>query len=77
MKKTQVYNKESGHLGQYEEWWYLIEHDDGTQQIEHRWHNVRVNGLKVDEGSKIYSLADGLKEAPFSASDQIRNILGI
>ncbi|WP_407976884.1 hypothetical protein ACJKIH_14700 [Brucella pseudogrignonensis] len=77
MKKTEVFSKQSGHLGQYEEWWYLIEHEDGTQEIEKKWHDTKVNGLKTNSGSKVYSLEDGLREAPARAVDEVKSKLGL
>jgi len=77
VKKTQVYYKESGHLGQYEEWWHVIQHDDGSSQIENSWHNVKVNGLSVDKGSKTYSLDDGLRELPAGSVAKAKEILGL
>lgn len=77
MEKIEVYHKESGHMGQYEEWWHLIKHDNGNHEVENSWHNVKVNGLTVDKGSKIYSLEDGMREAPSTAEDKIKQILGL
>ncbi|OMP69505.1 hypothetical protein BV900_24730 [Agrobacterium tumefaciens] len=64
-------------MGQYEDWWYLIQNDDGTIQIEHESDYVRVNGLSRTEGSKLYSLDEGLKVAPHDAAKRIREILGL
>ncbi|MEE3045155.1 MAG: hypothetical protein VX620_07890 [Pseudomonadota bacterium] len=54
-----LYKKESGHLGQYEDWWYLIEDTDGMHVL-HEWSHVRVNGLSVTEGNKKFSIDEFL-----------------
>jgi hypothetical protein len=76
MKKSQVYYAAKGHLGQNEEWWYLIENDDGSIEIENEWDHVKVNGLAQNKGSKRFSLDDGLKEAPSNAVAKIKELLG-
>ncbi len=76
MTRTQVYYRASGHMGQYEDWWYLVQNEDGTCEIEHEGDHVRVNGLSRTENSIKYSLEDGLKEAPIGAVVKIREILG-
>lgn len=78
MKRTQVYYFAKGHLGQYENWWYLVENDDGTFEVEHEWDDVSINGSSGhSEGSVKYSLDQGLKKAPQGAVDKIKEMLGI
>ncbi|MGR9552285.1 hypothetical protein ACU8MG_03825 [Rhizobium leguminosarum] len=76
MKRTQVYYNAKGHLGQYEDWWYLIQNDDGTVEVENEWDHVNVNGLAKNQGAKKYSLEEGMKEAPHNAVSKIKEILG-
>lgn len=75
MKQTQVYYFAKGHLGQYEDWWYLLKLDDGAWQIKHEWDHVNVGSGNVSQGEKYYSLEDGLRRAPQSARDEIRTII--
>lgn len=75
MTRTQVYYIAKGHLGQYEDWWYLIHNDDGSIEIENEWDHVAVNGLAKNEGSKRYSLEDGLKEIPATGQAKVKEIL--
>ncbi|MBO9194353.1 hypothetical protein J5277_09570 [Rhizobium sp. 16-449-1b] len=77
MARTQVYYIAKGHLGQYEDWWYLDQKDDGTVEIVNEWDHVSVNGLGKNEGSKSYSLDAGLKEAPHKAVAKIKELLGM
>jgi hypothetical protein len=77
MKKTQVYYFAKGHLGQHEDWWYLIENEDGTHQVEHEWDHVSTSSFNKSEGSTVLSLEDGLQKAPHSAVEKIKSILGI
>ena len=49
-----------GHLGQYEDWWYLIEEDDGNFYVEHEWDHVNVGTLAKNAGSKSYSVEEFL-----------------
>ncbi|MDX0488829.1 hypothetical protein GOC53_00840 [Sinorhizobium medicae] len=77
MKKTQVYYFAKGHLGQHEDWWYLIENDDGSYQIEHEWDHVSTGSSHKSEGSQTFSLEEGLKRVPHNAVEKINEILGI
>lgn len=46
--KTLLYKQEKGHLGQYEDWWYLVQPEDGAPYVEHLWDQVSV-GLRSAE----------------------------
>ncbi|MHC8494524.1 hypothetical protein ACTU44_17670 [Thalassospira sp. SM2505] len=54
-----LHKKESGHLGQYEDWWYLIEDTEGLHVL-HKWNHVRVNGLSVTEGDEKFGIDEFL-----------------
>lgn len=57
----QLFHKqEKGHLGQYEDWWYLETDDNGEQIIEHRWDHVSVGGGGADRGSEKTEVRDFL-----------------
>jgi hypothetical protein len=73
--RTQIYYRESGHLGQYEDWWYYVVEEDGTARIEHEWNHVKVRGLATNEGSKRYTIEEAMKEAPTAAIEKLRSIL--
>jgi hypothetical protein len=74
-KRHQVYAFAKGHLGQHEDWWHLIENDDGSYSIEHEWDHVSTNGGGSNVGERIYSLEEGLQRAPRSAVEKIEVIL--
>lgn len=75
MKKVQVYYFAKGHLGQHEDWWYLIEHDDGTYEIEHEWDHVSTNGPNRSAGATKFSLEEGLQRAPHRAVTKINELI--
>lgn len=77
MTKTKLHYRQKGHLGQYEDWWWLIDNGDGTHSIEHEWDYVQVNGLDKNQNSKVYSLTEGLKEAPHQAITKAKELLGL
>lgn len=77
MKSTQVYYFAKGHLGQHEDWWNLIENEDGSFEIEHEWDHVSVSsGGNNSQGSRRFSLEEGLSKAPAKAVAKIKEILG-
>lgn len=77
MERTQVYHRESGHMGQYEDWWYLEVAEDGAISIVHEWNHVRVRDLSTNEGTERYTLDEGLAKAPVNAANAIRVKLGL
>ena len=77
MAKTRVYYHASGHLGQYEDWWWLVQEDDGSVFVDHEWDHVSVNSLAKNDGEIRYSLEDGLRKAPDAAVAKIKAILGL
>lgn len=58
--RTLLCKHEKGHLGQYEDWYYLVENEDGTRHVEHDWDHVTVNGLGKNEGTKTYTVEEFL-----------------
>lgn len=52
MKKRQIAEKTQGHMGQNEDWWTLIQDDDGTTFVRHSWSYTKINGLTTNSGSK-------------------------
>lgn len=76
MARTRLYHQESGHLGQYEDDWYLVEEDDGTRWVSHEFDHVRVNGLTKTEGQNRIELDDFMKTGHPNAVAKLREILG-
>ena len=76
MKRTRLHHKESGHLGQYEDDWYLVEDDDGTKWVSHEIDHVRVNGLQKTEGQTRIEIEDFLKGGHPKAVEKLKEILG-
>lgn len=77
MPRTLLYKLEKGHLGQYEDWWYLVEEADGTRYVEHEWDHVAVRGFDKREGSKQIEIDDFLARGHDKAVARLRGILGL
>lgn len=52
MKRTRLHKTAKGHMAQYEDWWYLVEEEDGTKYVEHEWDHVRVGDLSKNSGTE-------------------------
>ena len=68
MKRTQIFKRVKGHVSQYEDWWYLIEEDDGSKYVEHQWDHVTVNGLSQDAGTERYKIDDFMNGNHFTGA---------
>jgi hypothetical protein len=77
MNKIQVYYFAKGHLGQYERWWYLNKHDDGTYTVTSEWDDVSTNGGDHSSGEQEMSVEDALKIAPHEAVTKIKELLNL
>jgi hypothetical protein len=73
--KHLVYSFAKGHLGKYEDWWYLVVNEDGTHNVEHKWDHASTNGGGSSVGEETYSLYEAMTEAPASAVEKIRALL--
>lgn len=60
MKRTQIFKRVKGNVSQYEDWWYLVEEEDGSKWVEHEWDHVTLNGLAHNAGTKRYTVDDFL-----------------
>lgn len=76
MPRQQVYYFAKGHMGQYEDWWYLRDNGDGTYHIEHEWDHVSVGNLSKNQGTEVFELEEGLAKAPQKAVEEVRRLLG-
>lgn len=73
-----IFKQEKGHLGQYEDWWYLDAHEDGTHSVRHSWDHVTVKGLAKNEGEKVYSVEEFLSGNHHdTAKQKVREALGL
>ena len=75
MPRTLLHKQEKGHLGQYEDWWYLVEKDDGSKHIEHEWDHVAVRGFDKREGSEIIAIEKFLESGPDKAVTKLKELL--
>lgn len=75
MKRTELYYFAKGHLGQYEDWWNLLENEDGSVQIEHEWDHVSTGSSNSSRGTTVYPLSEGLQHAPARAVEKVKEIL--
>lgn len=71
-----LYRRQSGHMGQYETWWSVIVHEDGTHEIEHEWDDVKVGSGEHSAGSRTYPLEEGLRRAPSRAREEYERMFG-
>lgn len=71
-----LYRSEKGNLGQYEDWWYLVVGEDGSEHIEHEWDHVRLNGLAQNEGTEVLTIDQCLANCPSQVRLKIKEILG-
>jgi hypothetical protein len=77
MARTLLHKQEKGHLGQYEDWWYLDENADGTQQVHHEWDHVSVRGLARTDDARKYTIEEFLDgDHNHIAKSKLREILG-
>lgn len=72
--RTQLHKKESGHLGQYEDWWYLID-EGGERYVSHEWDHVRVNGGDTNQGSTRIELDEFLKSGNDKAVARLKELI--
>ena len=74
MKRTELYYFAEG--GQSEDWWALVEEDDGTKYVEHDWNNVSVNGSAAkSQGTERYTVEEALLKAPHGAVSRLKKAL--
>lgn len=73
--RTQLHKSEKGHLGQYEDWWYLVD-EDGEKYVLHEWDHVRVNGGEKNDGSERLEITDFLKTGNNKAVARLRELIG-
>lgn len=53
--KEQIATRTKGSMAENEDWWYLCyDTDKSTFFVEHEWHHVKINGLKVDSGTSVH-----------------------
>ncbi|NKC28988.1 hypothetical protein [Brucella ciceri] len=73
-----IFKHTKGHLGQYEDWWYLERKDDGTAVVRHVWDHVAVNGFAKSEGEKTYTVDEFLSGNHHgTAKQKVKDALGI
>lgn len=77
MNRIQVYYFAKGHLGQFERWWYLNKHEDGTYTVTREWDDVSTNGGGSSTGEEEMSVEDALKRAPHEAVSRIKELLSL
>jgi hypothetical protein len=78
MKMALIFRQEKGHLGQYEDWWYLDQNADGTHTVRHRWDHVTVNGLGKNDGENSYTVDEFLAgDHHGTAKQKLREALGL
>lgn len=51
-----IHKKEKGHMGQYEDWWYLDVSDGNDPTVVHEWDHVRVGDLSHGGGETTYTV---------------------
>jgi hypothetical protein len=64
-----------GHLGQYEDWWYLVTNEGQEAYIEHEWTHFRANGGGSGKGSERLSITCAQKEMPETARHKLAELL--
>ena len=56
-KKIQFHFRAKGPMANYEDWYYLVIADDGSQSVEHEWDHVNpYKSSQANKGTKKYSL---------------------
>ncbi|MDX0623483.1 hypothetical protein CN059_08435 [Sinorhizobium medicae] len=77
MSRTQFFKRVKGHVSQYEDWYYLVEEDDGKKYVEHEWDHVTVNGLSQNVGTKRYTVEEFLGGDHFTGAQvALQKLLG-
>lgn len=56
MARTEFYKRTKGPMAENEDWWYLVDGDNGEKLVEHEWDHVRINGLARNSGSNTYTI---------------------
>lgn len=74
--RTLLHKTERGHLGQHEDWWYLVMPEGEEPYVEHQWDHVGVGSGSHTEGETKMSVQQALVTAPGKAVDRLREILG-
>lgn len=75
MARTLFYKHDGGHLGQHEDWYYLVDNQDGTRHVEYEWDHVSVNGGNKSEGTKTYPLDEFLGGGKATAIAKLKSLL--
>jgi len=70
-----LHKQEKGHLGQYEDWWYLVQSDGQEPYVEHEWDHVSVGSGDHRQGTDKMSVDQALEKAPYAASEALRKLL--
>lgn len=73
--RTRIYYFAKGHLGQYEDWWYLVEEDGKEPYVEHEWDHAKVGSGGKTEGTTRHSIDEALKLAPHKAVEELKSRL--
>lgn len=55
-----IHKQEKGHMGQYEDWWYLDVSDENDPTVVHMWDHVRVGDLSQGSGETTYTVEEFL-----------------
>lgn len=74
--KELIYKKTKGHLGQYEDWWYLRTKEDGSKTVIHEWSHTQVSGLNTNSGEETYTVENFLAGKHYQkAIDELNTML--
>lgn len=78
MKRTEFFKRVKGHLSQYEDWYYLVEEEDGNKYVEHDWDHVTVGDLSQNVGTKRYTVEEFLRGDHYTgAQTALEKLLGL
>lgn len=75
MTRTLFHSHAGGHLGQYEDWYYLVENDEGVRHVEYEWDHVNVNGGAKSEGTTKQTVEEFLSGGKATAIDKLKTLL--
>ncbi|TRC78528.1 hypothetical protein FJV80_24610 [Mesorhizobium sp. WSM4310] len=75
MARTLFHKHDGGHLGQHEDWYYLVDNEDGSRHVEYEWDHVSVNGGGKSEGTRRFTLNDFLGGGKATAISKLKALL--
>ena len=75
MKRIGLYYVATGRLGEHEDWWTLIEHDDGSHHVEHDWDRKDAPAGDRAKGPDTLTVDQTLMIAPLAVTARLRSVL--